>query len=138
LKERDMTTTIDTSIENWRIDQGAVAPGRHKVRIPLHVQAESVVTVSASEYGGIPDGDVELAVLGNIRFMGDADVWVSNIAAHGTAGAGNGAVEFVLHCWENYRGDDGRTIGVVVDVTRLHSSQSTHDDSALTGPVQFL
>jgi hypothetical protein len=131
--------TDDTSIQNWRIDLGDVNPGRRKIRVPLPVQSESVVTVTASEYRR--PGDAEGDDIGKARFIGNADIWVSNVAAHGTAGKGNGSVEFVLHCWENFDADEGYRypLRIVVDITRLHAARSklgTNED--LTGEIRYL
>ncbi len=85
--------------------------GHGRMRMNVNTPAvndSSVVVVTASE----------TRVVGNNphhRFMGDADVWVSNIAPHGPPFDPNNGVEWILHI------DWPSDLDVLVDVTGLDS-----------------
>lgn len=61
--------------------------------------------------------------MGAHRKSGNADVWVSNIADHGTAGQGDDRVDLVLHLGEGDGWDN--KIFVCVDIARLHPGETT-------------
>jgi len=90
---------------------------RHVVRSHGRVRANfnapdinerSVVIITAAEITRIGDNP-------HHRFLGDADVWVSNIAPHGPPSDPNNGVEYILHI------DWPEDIDVLVDITLLDS-----------------
>lgn len=90
---------------------------RHVVRSHGRVRANfnapdinehSVVVITACEITTVGDNPRH-------RFLGNADVWVSNIAPHGPPSDPNNGVEYILHIdWP----DD---LSVLVDITLLDS-----------------
>lgn len=116
-----MASDKDTSIQNWRVFLGGFSGGRHKLQVPLPVTKMTFVAVSASEMEANRGTIEEMSAA---RFVGDADVWVSNISTHGTAGQKDGYVEFVLHV-DGIGSEDG--IDVMADITRLHAHDSKLD-----------
>jgi hypothetical protein len=72
------------------------------------IDERSVVVITA----------VEITTVGNNpqhRFLGDADVWVSNIAPHGPPSDPNNGVEWILHV------DFPEDLNVLIDITLLDS-----------------
>jgi hypothetical protein len=72
------------------------------------IDGNSVVVITASEFNTV-------GVDPHHRFMGDADVWVSNIAPHGPPADPNHGVEWILHL------DFPNDINVLIDITVLDS-----------------
>jgi hypothetical protein len=68
----------------------------------------SVVVITASETRPVGTNP-------NHRFMGNADVWVSNIAPHGPPFDPNNGVEWILHV------DHPSDLSVLIDITVLDS-----------------
>jgi hypothetical protein len=118
----------DKSIDNWRVLVNGYAGGRHVVNIPLPVTSGTVVAVSAAERSNrrpvvVGKASASMAEkVGSQRFIGLADVWVSNVATRGIAGQGDGYVELVLHIDGI---DEESPIEVSIDISRLHSDKPT-------------
>jgi hypothetical protein len=72
------------------------------------IDGNSVVVITASEFNTV-------GVDPHHRFLGDADVWVSNIAPHGPPADPNHGVEWILHV------DFPNDIDVLIDITVLDS-----------------
>src|SRR5258707_3909416 len=83
---------------------------RRKWQMPDIVNSDSVVVITATEYNPAivpPDHENE-----RLRFLGDANIWVSNISPHG-AGSPNFGVEFAINV------DFPNPLFVVFDITVL-------------------
>lgn len=68
----------------------------------------SVVVITACEIKEVGNNP-------NHRFLGDADIWVSNIAPHGPPFDPNNGVEWILHV------DFFEDLNVLIDITVLDS-----------------
>src|SRR5262249_44719049 len=68
----------------------------------------SVVVVTAAEFKAVGSNP-------HHRFMGDADVWGSNISPHGPPSDPNNGVEWILHV------DFPTDLNILIDITLLDS-----------------
>jgi hypothetical protein len=92
------------------------------------IDKESAVLVTASEYrASTSNGAVFADKPSQPRFVGDANVWVSNIAPHGPPDDPNDGVTFVINV------DWGEPIPVVADITVLDDKpiEVQYSDGAL-------
>jgi hypothetical protein len=87
----------------WRGLQGRVSVN---FNLPGIINYRSVVVVTAAEYNPlvvdlripVPGQTLPVAELDDRhRFIGAADIWVSNISPHGPNGPDPGGVSFVVH-----------------------------------------
>ncbi len=87
---------------------------RQNWQLPGLVNSDSVVVITASEYnpGAVPPNHENE----RLRFLGDANIWVSNISPHGD-GSPNFGVEFAINV------DFPDPLFVVVDITVLDPPQ---------------
>jgi hypothetical protein len=84
-------------------------------RIPMN---ENVGDGSIDENSVVVITAAEITTVGNNphhRFVGDADIWVSNIAPHGPPSDPNNGVTWVLHI------DFDQDLNVLIDITVLDS-----------------
>ena len=72
------------------------------------IDERSVVVITAAEFTTVGNNPQH-------RFLGDADVWVSNIAPHGPPSDPNNGVEWILHV------DFDVDLNVLIDITLLDS-----------------
>jgi hypothetical protein len=100
-----------------RVYFGNPVQGRFRVnwQIPGVINSDSVVVITASEYNpeDVPPGFNNE----RRRFLGDANIWVSNISPHGD-GSPNFGVEFAINV------DFPTPLFVVVDITVLDPPQT--------------
>jgi hypothetical protein len=86
--------------------------GRHRMnwQLPGIVNSDSVVVITAAEYR--PEAVPPNHPNERLRFLGDANIWVSNISPHGD-GSPNFGVEFAINV------DFPTPLFVVFDITVL-------------------
>jgi hypothetical protein len=72
------------------------------------IDERSVVVITAAEFTTVGDNP-------HHRFMGDADVWVSNVSPHGPPSDPNHGVEWILHV------DFPEDLNILIDITLLDS-----------------